>query len=439
MDQSIGATRVTAPELKKGLGSLELTGAGIGIIIGAGIFVLIGRVAGLAGGAIWVPFLLAAAAATFTGLSYAELSAMFPRAGASFEFTRQAFGVRLAFMVGWLMLFANMISAAAVALGFAGYLSSFLTLPLVPAAITLVFLAGLVLTLGAKESVGLGVLLTSIEVGGLLIVIAVSLKFFGRVDYLETPEGIPGLLRATTLVFFAYLGFEQIASLSEEAKDARKSVPLAILVAIAVTTALYIAVAIASVSVLGWEELSLSQAPLADVVEASTGARVYFVIAVIALFATASTVLFLQMTSSRLMYGMSASGTLPRALSVIHSVRKTPWVAIMAATGVSAVLCLLRDIEVVAQLSNFAVLAAFVVVNAALIWLRYQRPGLERPFRVPWSVRRMPVMPLLGMGLSLFMLTQIEWRILAYGLALALLGLVMLFLHRRFRKGSSSL
>jgi basic amino acid/polyamine antiporter, APA family len=195
-----------------------LTGAGIGIIIGAGIFVLIGRVAGLAGGAIWIPFLLAAAAATFTGLSYAELSAIFPKAGASFEFTRQAFGVRLAFMVGWLMLFANMISAAAVALGFSGYLSSFLVLPLVPAAIALVFLAGLVLILGVKESVGLGVLFTSIEAGGLIIAIVVSLKFFGRADYLETPEGIPGLLRATTLVFFANLGLSKSPASAKKPK-----------------------------------------------------------------------------------------------------------------------------------------------------------------------------------------------------------------------------
>jgi APA family basic amino acid/polyamine antiporter len=107
---------------------------------------------------------------------------MFPRAGASFEFTRQAFGVRLAFMVGWLMLFANMISAAAVALGFSGYLSSLIALSLVPAALALVFLDGLVLLLGAKESVGLGMLFTSIEAGGLIITIVGSLKFFGRVN-----------------------------------------------------------------------------------------------------------------------------------------------------------------------------------------------------------------------------------------------------------------
>jgi APA family basic amino acid/polyamine antiporter len=434
MAAHVEAAEGARPGLKKGLGTFELTGTGIGIIVGAGIFVLIGEAAGMAGGALWVPFLLAAMAAVFTGLSYAELSAMFPKAAASFEFTRQAFGLRLAFMVGWLMLFANIVSAAAVALGFSSYLSSFINVALVPGAIALIFLAGLVLFLGVKESVGLGVLFTSVEVAGLVIAIVVSLKFVGKADYLETPEGLGGLFRATTLVFFAYLGFEQIASLSEEARDARRSVPVAILMAVAVTTGLYVAVAITSVSALGWEKLSQSEAPLADVVEAATGAHLSRIVAVIALVATASTVLLLQITSSRLLYGMSTSGTLPRMLSAIHSRRKTPWVAALVATVIAAAFALLGDIAAVAQLSNFAVLAAFVMVNASLVWLRYTRPGLERPFRVPWNLGKMPVIALLGVAFSLFMLAQIGWLVMTYGVGVAALGLAALVLLRRFGK-----
>lgn len=211
--------------LKKGLGTMELTITGIGIIVGADIFVLIGRAAGLAGGAIWIPFLLVGVAASFTGLSYAELSSMFPRAAASFEYTRQAFGTRLASMVGWLMLTANIISVSAVALGFSGYLHAFVGVALVPVSTGLIILVGLVLILGVKESVGLGIIFTSVEVGGLVIVAIISLKFIGRVDYLEMPQGVGGIFRATTLVFFAYLGFERIASMSEETRSASKSVP----------------------------------------------------------------------------------------------------------------------------------------------------------------------------------------------------------------------
>ncbi len=417
------------PGLKRTLGTFELTATGVGLIIGAGIFVLIGLAAGMAGGAVWLPFVLAALAAALTGMSYAELSAMFPSAGASFEYARRAFGPNPAFMVGWLMVFGNIVSASAVALGFAGYLSSFMVVALVPVAVILTLVCGVILVVGVKESVFLGVAFTSVEVVALVIAVAVGARFIGDVDLLEMPRGLGGVLQATTLIFFAYLGFEQIASLSEEAKNPTRSIPVAILLAVVVTTVLYVAVAVAAVSALGWEELSRAAAPLAEVVRqaipTSVGTGVGAVVGVMALFATANTVLFLLLTSSRLMYGMAGAGSLPRLMGVVHATRKTPWVATLVAVVVAVGFALLGDIEAVAQLSNFAILAAFVVVNAALIRLRYARPDLERPFRTPWSIGRMPVVPLLGMGASLFMLAQIELKVLGYGAGVSLLGLLV--------------
>jgi APA family basic amino acid/polyamine antiporter len=257
----------------------------------------------------------------------------------------------------------------------------------------------------------------------LVIAVAVGARFIGHVSYLEMPQGFSGVLQATTLVFFAYLGFEQIASLGDEAKNPRRSIPVAILLAVAITTVLYVAVALVGVSVLGWDGLSRSAAPLADVVRRATGAQAGAVVGVMALFATANTVLFLLLTSSRLIYGMAGAGSLPRLVGAVHATRKTPWVATLVAVGVAAVFALLGDIEAVAQLSNFAILAAFLVVNAALIRLRYTRPGLARPFRTPWSIGQMPVVPVLGIGTCLFMLAQIELAVLGYGLGVALLGL----------------
>ncbi len=430
------AAESPAPRLKRGLGTFELAATGTGIILGAGIYVIIGRAAGLAGGAIWVPFLLGALAAAFTGLSYAELASMFPRAGAAFEYTRQAFGMRLAFTVGWLMLFSYMISAAAVALGFGGYLSQFLGLAIAAAAVLLIGVACAVLLVGIKETVWVGVLFTGIEVVGLLVVVGVSLRFFGNINYLETPQGFAGLFRATTLLFFAYLGFEQVANLGEEAKDPGRTVPAAIVLAVAVSTVLYLSVAFAAVSVLGWEALSQSDAPLADVVQAATGTRASQAIAAIALFATANTVLFLLLTSSRLMYGMASSGSLPRALGAVHPRRRTPWLATLAASGIAAVFTLLGDIEVVAQTSNFAVLVAFAVVNVALIWLRFSRPGLERPFRVPLAIAGVPVTAVLGVGFSLFMMANVGLAALGYGVLIALVGIaIAFFLPGRTRRG----
>ncbi len=433
------AAESPAPRLKRGLGTFELAATGTGIILGAGIYVIIGRAAGLAGGAIWVPFLLGALAAAFTGLSYGELASMFPRAGAAFEYTRQAFGTRLAFTVGWLMLFSYMISAAAVALGFGGYLSQFMGLAIALAAVLLIGVACAVLLVGIKETVWVGVLFTAIEAVGLLVVVGVSLRFFGAISYLEMPQGVAGLFRATTLLFFAYLGFEQVANLGEEARDPGRAVPAAIVLSVLITTVLYMLVAFAAVSVLGWEALSQSDAPLADVVQVATGTRVSQAIATIALFATANTVLFLLLTSSRLMYGMASSGSLPRVLGTIHPRRYTPWVATLAASGIAAVFTLLGDIEVVAQTSNFAVLVAFAVVNFALIWLRLRRPDLERPFRVPLAIAGVPVTAVLGAGFSLFMMANVGLAALGYGALITLAGIaIAFFLPRHGRPGEGA-
>lgn len=411
--------------LKRELGLFELTATGVGVILGAGIYVIIGKAAGLAGSAIWIPFLLGALAASLTGLSYAELSSMFPKSAASFEFTRRAFGLRVAFVVGWLMLLSHIISSAAVALGFGGYLSSFIGFPIVPMAVGLIVVSSFVLIMGIKQTVWIGVLFTAFEIGGLLLVIFVSTRFIGTVSYLEMPEGIFGLFKATTLLFFAYLGFEQVANLGEEVRNAKKTVPMAILLAIGITSAFYIAISVASVSALDWRELSQSDAPLADVVQAATGAKTSFVIGIIALFATANTVLFLLLTSTRTMYGMSNSNTLPKLLAIVHPRRKTPWVATLLAAVVASSFALLGDIAVVAQLSNFAVLVAFVMVNASLIWLRRTKPEIERGFRAPLNVGNLPITAVLGIGFSLFMLANVAIAALLVGLVVAAAGILL--------------
>jgi APA family basic amino acid/polyamine antiporter len=293
------------------------------------------------------------------------------------------------------------------------------------------------LVIGVKETVRVGVLFTALEVIGLIIVIVVSIRFLGSVDYLETPSGLGGIFQATTLLFFAYLGFEQIANLSEESKNPSKHIPLAIIFSVIISTVLYVAVALASVSVVGWQALSESGAPLAQVVQAATGARAGQIVAIIALFATANTTLFLLLTASRMMYGMSGSAVLPTIFSALHPKRRTPWVATLVAGGIAVAFTMIGDIGVVAQLTNFAILVAFVMVNASLIWLRRTRPEVERRFRVPLSIGWIPVPPLLGIGVSLFMIANIEPMGLIIGAIIALAGLPVLFLSRRFGRAGA--
>jgi Amino acid transporters len=190
--------------LKRELGLLEVTLSGVGIILGAGIYVLIGEAAALAGNAIWISFALAAFIAIFTGLSYAELSSLFPFAGAEYEYTARIFNRRLAFVVGILVILSGVIGASTVALGFAGYFHSFTGLPLLPSAAVLIILLSLLVAWGIGESTRVAIVFTLIEVGGLIGIIVIGLPHLGSVDYLETPSGLPGILSAAALVFFAY-------------------------------------------------------------------------------------------------------------------------------------------------------------------------------------------------------------------------------------------
>ena len=196
-----------AAKLKRELGLLECTLAGTGIIIGAGIYALIGKSTAIAGSDVWLSFTLAALAAIFTGLSYAELSSMFAKAGGEFDYSLNAFGKKTAFTTGWLMLFAGVVGSAAVALGFAGYFASLTGLPLVPIAIGLVLLCTIVNYIGIKQSTGIADIITVLEVFGLLAVIVLGLGFLSNVKVSLPTGGFDHVLSAASLVFFAFIGF----------------------------------------------------------------------------------------------------------------------------------------------------------------------------------------------------------------------------------------
>jgi APA family basic amino acid/polyamine antiporter len=409
--------------LRRGLGVAEATISGVGIILGAGIYVLVGEVAGEAGDAVWMSFALAAVAAGSIGLSYAELSSLFPRAGADYEYTRQALGLRPAFVVGWLIVIGNLVAAAAVALGFGSYLTTFLDVDKRLFAVIALVIATLVAFSGIRATVRLAMVLTVIEAAGLIVVVAVGAPHVGDVDLLDARAGAAGVFSGMALVFFAYIGFEQVATLAEETRGSSRAIPAAILLSLAVTTALYILVAIASVSVLGWEALSAADAPLADVVAEEFGDRASDGLAVVALFSTANTVLLLIVAASRLIYGMAAGGSLPRLLAWVHPGTKTPVRAIALCLVVSVGFALSGDLGLVAGATNFAVFISFGAINISLIVLRYRRPDLPRPFRVPFSIGRLPLIPVFALAAVAFMMVNLELVALLIGGALFVSGL----------------
>jgi APA family basic amino acid/polyamine antiporter len=410
--------------LRRSLGLVETTLGGVGIILGAGIYALVGEVAAEAGNALWLSFLLAAAMAGVVGLGYAELASAFPKAGADYEYTRQALGLRAAFVVGWLIVIGNLVAAAAVALGFGGYLATFVDVPPRVAALAALAMATLIAFYGIRQAVWASILLTLIEAGGLVFVITIGVPHLGDVDLLESEQGVAGVFAGAALVMFAFIGFEQIATLAEETQDAARTVPRALLLALGITTVLYLLVAVAAVSVLGWEALSATDAPLADVAAEVLGDRASDFVAVVALFSTANTMLLLLVAASRLIYGMASTEALPRFLAWVHPGLQTPMRAIALSLVVSAGFALSGDIGLVAGATNFAVFIGFFAVNLSVIILRYTHPDVERPFRVPLSIGRMPALPIVALASVVFMTANLDRDALLIGIGLFISGVV---------------
>jgi APA family basic amino acid/polyamine antiporter len=221
---------------------------------------------------------------------------------------------------------------------------------------------------------------------------------------------------------FAFIGFEQIATLSEETNDAPRIVPRAMLLSIAITSALYVFVAVAAISIMGWEALSSSEAPLADVVSSVLGGRASDAVAVVALFSTGNTLLLLLVASSRLMYGMAEREALPPALAYVHPRYRTPLVATGLALLISAGFALFGDIGLVAESANFAIFIGFAAVNLSLIVLRFTRPELERPFRVPVSIGRLPLVPVAALVSIAVMIGHLDSGAILIGLLIAGVG-----------------
>lgn len=417
-------------ELKRELSLIEITLAGIGNILGAGIYVLMGKAAGLAGNLVWFSFLFAGVTAALSAFSYMELSSMYPRAGAEYEFVKKAFGERVGLFVGLLVIYFVVITSSAVALGFGRYFGSLFGAGNLGGAIGLFIFLSIIMIYGIKESARLAVLISLIELTGLLIIIYIGIPYFGAVNYFEAPD-LAGIFEASALIFFAFLGFEDIVRLSQEVKDAEKTTPKALLIAISVTILLYVCVAVSAVSVLDFNVLGRSEVPLADVAAVALGNDAFVALSWIALFSTMNTVLVVMLGGSRIIYGMADSGSFPGIMARVHPRFKTPWVSILGIAFISSLFVLIGDISTVANIANFMIFIVFFMVNISLIKLRYTQPERERPFKVPFNIGRLPLLPLLGALSAVFLFFQVSLDIMVYGFSLIVLGVIIVLLRTR--------
>lgn len=418
--------------LKRALGLAGLTFYGLGIILGAGIYSVLGAAAGLAGTALWLCFVISGVVALPTALSYAELATTYPQASAEFTYLRRALPrwPSIALVTGLLVALSGTATAATVAIAFGGYLQLFVEFPAAIAALVLLAAAAMLNIVGVKESGWVNVVFTLLEAGGLVLftILGATSESFGEA-FLATPS--MGVVSGAALVFFSYLGFENIANLAEEAKQPQRDLPRAILLSLGIATTLYILVALAVVALMPAEQLADSQAPLADAARESSK-QVAGALGGIALFATANTALVSMLVASRVLYGMAREGEIPKRLGALLPKRKTPWLATLVVAFVAAALLPFGKVGVVASLSSFASLLAFAAVNVALIVLRYREPDQDRPFRVPGAIGKFPILPALGVAATLGVATQLEpTALLGGGVALTVFGGYSLWRHRR--------
>jgi len=408
----------------------------VGAILGAGIYVLIGKAAGLGGNAVWMSFGISALLAAFTGLSYAELVSMFPKSSAEYGYTKKAFGEKIGFVIGMLIILASVVSAATVAIGFAGYFSGIFNVAIIPVAIALIIILSGVLIYGIRESAWMAIVFTLIEMAGLIIVIIIGIPHLGSVNYFDTSAGFSSIFAAAALIFFAYLGFEEITRLGEETKNPTKTISKALIYSIIISTVLYILVALTVVSVVDWHVLGKSAAPLADVVTTAFGSNAFLLISVIALFATANTVLFIMLAGSRIIYGMSKEKAFPSKLSEILKNRKTPIYAILITMIFTIVFAMVGKIETIASLTDYAIFIVFIAINTAAIVLRYKLPKVRRPFKMPANLGKFPIIALLGIITSIFMLLHLELIIIIYGVILTLAIFTSYEVYEHYKKSS---
>ncbi|CAN7285701.1 APC family permease [Phenylobacterium sp. LjRoot225] len=444
-------------ELKRTIGPVQLMLYGMGSMLGAGIYGLVGKAAGVMGAAVWMAFLVAMVAALLTGVSYASIASRYPRAGGAAYATQRAYRAPwLSYLIGLTVVCSGLSSIATQAKVVAVNLNTLLgfdlgfTIAGEPAEVTLLAIGFLLLVSaivyrGITESLWANALCTLVESLGLLLVVAVGLRYWGQADLFETPLGLANsagglsaslVLQGSVLTFFSFLGFEDMLNVAEEVKRPERAIPVALIGAMVLVSLIYMAVAITAVSVAPWRELAAAPGPLKLVVERAAPWFPAIGFTFVTIAAVANTALVNYVMGSRMLYGMARQGLLPRAIGVVHGGRQTPHVAIGVLLVVVVSLQFVGDIKQLAAATVLLLLFVFTLVNGALIILKRREGDLPGCFNAPIFV------PALGAAVCLLMIVgqvrQNDWRALAVAGTLIAMILGLYALTRRGLDGGGT-
>lgn len=394
-------------QLKRSLGLFDILMFGIGGIVGAGIYAIIGEVAGLAGNMLWASFCIAAVVAWLTGLAYAEFVSQFPDAGGSFEYIKQGFNQKFALGMSVIMLLTSIIAPAAIAISFSDYLSRLWETPNWITTIGIIALMGFINMISVKLSSWYNTGATIITLLGLGVVIVFAIPYWGEADLMELPkDGMTGLFSGGALIFFSYVGFEDLVKLAEEAKNPEKDLPKGILISGFVVLIIYVLIAISAINVMGAEGLANSSGPLAAVMDKMAGKNWTTVLIVVALFATSKTVLSNVLGASRLVFDVARDSGFSwlKKLAKVDEGSGTPKLAIVAVSIAVILFGLIGNLKIVASLSNIFIFTLFIVVNFALInYRKNHEKANDAPFRIPLNVNNVPIPTVIAL-LGLFVL-----------------------------------
>ncbi len=418
------------PALKRSLGVLNLTAFGVGNTVGAGIFVLTGTVAALnAGPAVTLCFIFASLACFFAGLCYAEYAAMVPVAGSAYSYAYATFGELVAWIIGWCIMFEYLFSASLVAISWSGYVTSAigdlgLHLPAVlttapfradandhvtlsgawinlPAVLVTLACTAL-LIVGTQKSAMVNSVIVVAKVLAILILVAACLPHINT--HLWQPFvppnngelghfGWSGVLRGAGIVFFAYIGFDGVSTLAEEAKNPQRTMPMSLFLSLAICTSLYVAVSLAVTGIADYHLLNVPD-PLyraLSLAHANLG-WLKVLVAVVAGFGLIPVILLSLLGQVRIFYAMGRDGLLPPVLSRCSVRYQTPHVGTLITGGLAALTAGLFPLDLLGELISIGTLLAFAIVCAGIVILRRRMPDVERPFRTPW----VPLVPILG-------------------------------------------
>ena len=372
-------------KLARNIGLPLVTLYGLGTILGAGIYVLVGKVAGEAGLFTPLAFLVAAIIAGITGLSYVQLVVMFPRSAGEAVYVKASFNNQfLSAIVGWLIVFTGIVSCATLANGFVGYLNQFIQISEQSAIILIVLSFGGLAIWGISESLWVSAIMTLIEIAGLLLIIVLQRDALTQIPQLVTTLNIPnsstvimGVLSGAFLAFYAFIGFEDMVNIVEEVKVPERTMPRSIFLAITISTLLYILIALVAIAVIPIEELANSDTPLPLLVQ-EYGKLANQFIAVIGLFAIVNGILIQIIMASRVLYGMACQHSAPSLFKRINQTTQTPHYATLLITGLVLIMALWFPMVALAKTTSFIILIVFTVVNLALIKLQHSRNYQDR-------------------------------------------------------------